>query len=88
MIRWTSLATCNHAMPDHICENSWKNRIFSAQNKILFTIFNMWSLQYEAMKQLINFGYFTFQPLQETSHLVIYTRSSHNKARAFVIFFY
>lgn len=30
----------------------------------------MWSLQYEAMKQLINFGYFTFQPLQETSHLV------------------
>lgn len=47
----------------------------------------MWSLQYEAMKQLINFGYFTFQPLQETSHLVIYTRSSHNKARAFVIFF-
>lgn len=47
----------------------------------------MWSLKYEAMKQLINFGHFTFQPLQETSHLVIYTRSSHNKARAFVIFF-
>lgn len=84
MIRWTSLATCNHAMPDQL----EKQNFFCNSKQNLIYYYSMWSLKYEAMKQLINFGYFTFQPLQETSHLVIYTRSSHNKARAFVIFFY